>query len=116
MASSSSCHGDAHCLRHTGPIRAEPSGENRNQGLELSRGEKETPRAECSRGRKSRLIYCRATRQTSGRSCRESGVQDSCRKFFSEIGWSLHAVAFSFIISAAISVQWRSTCANLKED
>ncbi|CAO2169049.1 unnamed protein product [Urochloa humidicola] len=33
-----------------------------------------------------------------------------------EIGWSLHAVAFSFIISAAISVQWRSTCAKLKED
>ncbi|CAL5012373.1 unnamed protein product [Urochloa decumbens] len=33
-----------------------------------------------------------------------------------EIGWLLHAVAFCFIICAAISVQWRSTCAKFKQD
>jgi hypothetical protein len=33
-----------------------------------------------------------------------------------EIGWFLHSAAFCFIICPALSVQWRSTYAKLKED
>ncbi|CAO2206712.1 unnamed protein product [Urochloa humidicola] len=81
-----------------------------------------------ARGRRQEALYGPVTRSIHLMSCALMAVglvtvilaparsyEKRVGYLIGEIGWLLHAVAFCFIISAAISVRW-STCAKPKED